>query len=412
MAMDTIECSIEAPDSSFLDEAIMCAKDVLTGSSQGHVIVLTSNMDGVSPDLLVSDHIQVHMIYPGIIPWRSKHAQSDGWQIRGWFQPSDVHNKIRNLISHSRRGVCGSLSDLTLKIYPGTLCSVEGVMGKSKIPTLQCGESITALIKTRVALSSNEEDENSPRISEALMEELDDMLGTASTKVLTAKLSYNHPMLPKDTRSTVSAECYIKKPTSSSEWNLPTLHRATSFTNDTQVMVQMRLVYYLAVFYTPRRALKALSERFGIEGDQSVCSDYLKRVMDELRYQARVIERFDLVCTSTRKTENASEHFGHGLFQINNYKPRDWVTFSVSPTVREEPLRPIDEAHRIWADMRRMSRTEHKDKGWKQMHTKGSPEMLRRIQERAMKNQRSIGADTLASLTNRARPRMHSSPWL
>ena len=390
----------------------MCAKDVLTGSPHGHVIVLTSNMDGVSPDLLTSDHLQIHIIYAGIIPWHSQHAQSDGWQIRGRFQPSDVHKKIRNLISHSRRGVCGTLSDLTLRIYPGTLCSIESVMGKSKIPTLQCGERITALIKLKVALSSNEGDEDPPRISDELMEELDHMLGTASTRVLTAKLSYNHPMLPKGTRSSVSAQCRIKKPTSRSEWSLPAPHIASSLTNDTQTIVQMRLVYYLATFHTPQRALIALSERFGIDGDQCVCSDYVKRVMDELKYQARVVERFDLVGTSSRKTENASEHFGQGLFHISNYKPHDWVTFSVSPIVCEDPLTSTDEARKIWADMRRMSRTEHKDKGWRQLHTKGSPEMLRRIQERAMKNKRSIGADTLASLTNKARPRMRSSPWL
>lgn len=126
-----------------------------------------------------------------------------------------------------------------------------------------------------------------------------------------------------------------------------------------------------------------LIEDFGDGGRRSSCPAYIKLLLEELKYQARTIERFDLVdyrsglATATprelRPDAWGEEHFGQGLFEASNYKPQEWITdvaneimvqFPVSLSPKSKALarsrseETNDEARRIWMDLKRRSKSK------------------------------------------------------
>lgn len=253
------------------------------------------------------------------------------------------------------------------------------------------------------------------------------------------------------------------------------------------IEVQKRLAHYLAAHLPPRQAMLSLQEHFGEKGRQSSCSEYLKLLIEELKFQVRVIERFDLP-TSTENSPltarglsstSTYEHFGHGLFAASNYKPQDWLTDvpdedSSSPSpekaaisaqtpgrpngryghhraelLRSESKRPkvprpsarqagiavsknkrhsgishatskesMDDARRIWGDMRKMSKGDRgsTDVGISNGTGGGrsDSERAKVFKDMAVRNKRSVGADTLMSLQGRGlgRAKENVAPWL
>ena len=367
--VDTIVGSIDKPDPEALSMSIALAKKILTQSRSsktdsqrnqsvlGHIFVLSPKLNGLSPRTLRDDRLQVHLICPGSIPWKAPvKSECNGWKLRSQYtdelqfvtynkkdtDATSLFNRLRGLVFHARRGICsGVISDLILDINVGPECSIEGVMGRREISSLHPGEVITALVKLRAGAPpakgySLSPSENSPRTrssSHNLTDEIDGLLGTTPITILTAKIKYKHSLLPTGTMCTVTAESRLKRedPTSSrSRLKHTPSNTQPSKVTKARVSVQKRLVFYLATHHSPRHALSTLTQEFGQAGCRSVCPQYIKLVSEELKYQARIIDRFDLASSGTgfggEAPEIPFEHFGQGLFDITNYKPHDWLT--------------------------------------------------------------------------------------
>lgn len=363
LAVDSIVGSSEYPE---LVTALSHARNLLTEPTDGrqsieqgqgyfgHVFLITSNCAEVPPDLLHHRRLHIHVVCPGSIPWKSSGSiDNNGWNLRSMHRSeleyindkkgrdsTSLFNRLRNTILQARGGIItGKLTDLILEITAGTNCSIEGVIGKKQFASLRPGEAITALIKMKVAGSppssspvSLNRQESDPLVnSDNLLDELDIMLGASSFTILTAKLRYNHSLFPSGTKCSIVAESNVRKQTRGSKWDKNTAGVEIMKASECKVSVQKRLVFHLATHQSPRNAISALRNQFGDAGDRSVCPRYIKLVMEELSYQARVLERLrsSRISEGVSDTESVSdgpyEHFGEGLFDIPDFKPLEWI---------------------------------------------------------------------------------------
>lgn len=460
------------PNVTNLQSSLEMAKDILMeprgdvvppaswSAITGHIFLLTANLAGLPSWLLKDDRLQIHVVHPGSVPWKGQEdIKVNGWRF--WTMPflggrngasarrdePLPSNDLRALVALARLGrSSGLLSDLVLEVKAGPGCTIEAVMGRSTFASLHAGEKRVALVKLKIgtipmiasALSDRASDLTSPS-SDDLLQELDIMLGQTSTRILTAKLRYKHSLLPADTHVSVRTEARLKGHTSLLEGKWSPSSPQRSGRSERQIEVHKHLVFHLATHHAPRDALTTLRDQFGDDGKQSVYPEYIKLVMEELRYQAHISERFELEGATASvnhptPTKSAYSHFGEGLFDVENYKPQDWITIpedasrpntainrQKSLTGRSRTQKETDEARKIWGDLRRNSRGRIGFEslgivgGRKVIITsKGDEEKMRKLQEMALRNKRSVGADTLKSF---AGPRSRGggvavAPWM
>lgn len=360
MAVDSIAGSTEQPDHEVTIEALECAKNILKRStatmankggriSFGHIFLLTTNPAGIPSSLLHDERLQIHLINPGTVPWKGqRNVECNGWKLRSLYRSefefvslkkdedeTSLFNRLRNVVSHARSGkISGKLTDLVLELNAGNDCSIEAVMGKASHSSLQPGEVILALVKVSIGQhypplpSSSTESLDSPSNSCALMDELKSILKASSTTLLTAKLQYKYSLLPSKTRCSIIADCNVEREAPGVGGDKNILNGTPQQGSPSQVLVQKRLVFYLATHHSPRRAISSILDYFGADGRDSVCPNYVKLILEELKYQARILERLDpadVVWITAGDGENLCEHFGQGLFDIPNFKPQEWL---------------------------------------------------------------------------------------
>lgn len=360
MAVDSIAGSTEQPDHEVTIEALECAKNILKRStatmankggriSFGHIFLLTTNPAGIPSSLLHDERLQIHLINPGTVPWKGqRNVECNGWKLRSLYRSefefvslkkdedeTSLFNRLRNVVSHARSGkISGKLTDLVLELNAGNDCSIEAVMGKASHSSLQPGEVILALVKVSIGQhypplpSSSTESLDSPSNSCALMDELKSILKASSTTLLTAKLQYKYSLLPSKTRCSIIADCNVEREAPGFGGDKNILNGTPQQGSPSQVLVQKRLVFYLATHHSPRRAISSILDYFGADGRDSVCPNYVKLILEELKYQARILERLDpadVVWITAGDGENLCEHFGQGLFDIPNFKPQEWL---------------------------------------------------------------------------------------
>lgn len=455
--------------------------------TQGHVIVLTSNSGVDLNDVVIDDgedKVQLHFVSTGILPWPSQHEEHlNGWRrlsslsSKGNVIPHSIHRAgqteiseaLRALVLHARSGAsCGRLKQLTLELKPGPNCTIEGIMGRCKFEILRPAELSMVLVKVKVNTiparsSTSPSIPPTPRTTSQtpnLWKELEVMLEDSSVVVLTARLNYGHSSLPIGTECSINSEARVQKqlvaPDRSCMFSNTSPRNATNTCGDSSEL-QKKVVYCLAVHHAPRHALKTLRKEFGQDGSLSACPKYIQLVTEELKYQARIIERYELPGGEPHKVKFAVDEITpvadrrsstvqinpseRALSDISNIKPRNWFpAIEVIPRDVEIPRlvsnhakrnskeisrhpsggRTVsrhtakwelpDEAHRIWGEIRKKSKSLGVPKAVSKHRT--SEEKLRQIQELALKNKRSIGADTLKSIHLNGSEASSSAPWL
>ena len=325
------------------------------GKACGHVFILTANAAGVPSLLLHHAKIQVHVIQAGPVPWKGSSATTcSGFKLAPLYSSSlqymslqkdkdrdSLFNQLRSLIHLARTGrSCGRVIDLVLEIEAGQECRIEAVMGRQEIGSLRPGEVITALVRVKVGTihakgytlsrSTSLTNSNSPTKPNDAFDELDVMLGASPIPVLIAKLTYKHTLLSACTRCSTIAAVKLKRPLLHTDEDMVVTNTANQAAANMKAAVQKRLVGYLAIHHSPRRALSVLQANFGKDGQGSSCPQYIKLVTEELRYQARIIERFDLpspIKGNLPVLPDAlpQEHVRQYLFTTSNSEPQDWL---------------------------------------------------------------------------------------
>lgn len=365
-AVDSIVASTDQPDHEATWATIECAKELFTSptsaqsrdslGTSGQLFVCTGNPSGLPPTLL-HQGLHIHVVCPGTVPWKGqRNVMCNGWKMRSLCRsgPEFVADKngpditalstlFQTAVSRARGGkVSGRLTDLILEVNAGHNCSIEGVMGKKTYSSLRPGEIITVLVKVKVGAwrrhgssPSHGQDSNSPPNSYDLLDELDLMLGATSTTLLTARLKYKHSLFPSGTRCSISAHSQVKHQVFETKGD-----KDSSKAIQHSIWVQKRLIFHLATHHSPRNAIVTLIGQFGVDGHHSVCPNYFKLVIDELKYQARVLERLessDVDSITANDHENEYEHFGEGLFDFEHFKPIEWMPETPEQSDQDPP---------------------------------------------------------------------------
>lgn len=455
-AVDTIVTSPERPHPSALDAAVRSARALLEQCTPrgrdselspfafGHIFVLTSNSTGVAPEILTHDTVQLHLVCAGSVPWKGEcHVRCNGWKMQSMHtrelqsvrqtkdeDPSSLFNRLRTTLVDARKGLLlGAVSDLVLDIKPGQNCTIEGVIGNRSIPSLQRGERIVALVRLKIGLppaagytlTSRLQRNGSSPAGIDLDQEIDKLLGTTPVTALSVKLKYKHSLLPSDTECTVSTECRMKRHLYTPDWQDIAPKPVTEKQGNPQPEVQKRFAFHIATHHAPRQAMMVLIEDFGDGGRRSVCPDYIKLLIEELKYQARTIERFDLahyrsdpIVNSPRELRAdvwGEEHFGRGLFDASNYKPQEWITDAPDEIMVPLPLSPprksTDHARSLSVETTNRTMSKRLPKGSirkgsgsenRSSYSTGLDEPAKRFWDWGLKSKRSLGSETLQYL--------------
>lgn len=474
--VDGIVSSTERPCPLALEGAVKSARTLLEQSTPrdqdsglspsafGHIFVLASHSSGLPPELLFHDKIQLHLVCPGSVPWKADFkARSNGWKLQSMDSkeihssryvrdkdPSSLFNRLRMTIADARTGsLHGVVSELVLDLKPGRNCTIESVIGQRNLASIQLGEKIVALVTVKIGLaaaagytlrSRRQKDDPCPACNDP-NKELDELLGTAPVSVLSARLSYKHSLLPPETRCTLTKDCHLKRPLPLGQWRDLPCKSSVPKQHHSQAEIQKQFAFHVATHHEPRQAMMVLIEDFGDGGSRSACPDYIKLLMEELKYQARTIERFELaeyrsgplVLTPREMRSDfwGQEHFGQGLFNGSDYKPHEWITDAPDEVPIQSPARSsskskshdytnsdetADEARKIWADLKRKSRKHFAPNvGGENPMPREMDEATRRLKDLALRNKRSVGTDSLKFLAypeNRGRRTESYSPWL
>ena len=311
-------------------DTINCAKELLLNSIEpdpgnevlqdtfGHIFLMTQDADRIPFESLEHDKLAFHIISPIGAPRDDQSSiQCNGWKLRSLSgdetraastadsDATSLSNQLRALIPQARSGkLLGSLTDLVLEVSAGPDCTVEGLIGKAQFTKLHPGEIVTALFKLRVPAARIQaySVSRTPTLSsEALINskdaltKLDKIFGTTVAKILTARLTYKHSLLPTGTTCLVTTECHIKRPLPNPD-HLPNPSKLNLLpkAGDCTVLVQKRLAYYLATHRSPKQALAALHDEFGDRFQYTACPSYARFLAKELKYQARIVERLEI----------------------------------------------------------------------------------------------------------------------
>ena len=452
IALDAITSSIERPRTNAWVDTIHCAERILLKSAVpdpdeeplqdtfGHIFLFTPNPDGLPFPSLIHEKLLFHIISPAGAPRNDQSIHCNGWKLRSLsgndaqvvskkkdVDSMSVSNRLRVLISQARSGkVLGSLTELVLEFWAGPDCTIEGVIGKVEFTKLHPGEVFTALFKLRIRATTVEGYSLSrpatPR-SEALpdtndvMSHLDKMLGTTDTKILTARLTYRHSLLPAGTTCSITTECHVKRvPPDPDQKPNPSKYSLLQVRGCT-VLVEKRLAYHLATQGSPRNALKNLQKEYGDSFQFSACPDYVSLLAKELKYQARIVERLEIDASpkkpsSVHTANSPSEKYGQSSSGVENYKPQRYPSsdipieelFKAKPALAvlslkksREQLR-TDEARKIWGDMRKIKRPPNQTVKGRSQSSQLEEARREGIRELAIKNKRSVGSETLRSI--------------
>ena len=450
--LDNVASSVVQPDARVLIAAIKQAQQILFRPERfpslcepvhetfGHVIVLTADASGLLGQDFDSDTIQTHILCTGIPRegiWNE--IECNGWKMslmsafltrnrphhsrsKKDIDPRSLNNRLQALVRYARSGKFADfLTDVVLDIEPQYGFGKDKTLGSSSYSKVRIGETKTVLVSllyegrfTKPASSIDTEwyDLCASSNSDDLVEEIDRMLGLPKDGMITAKLSYKHSLLPMNTTCTTVARSRLKL-----QLPLPEGRKSIGklMPSKSASLLNQRLAEYYAAYYKPQDALSALQQEFGKEGCHSACPVYIIALTDELKYQARISERIAIE-HSPRKptTRSQGPHFGTvvdharpSLLYSENCKLRDWMKvpdeeFLVPDGSRLEVVEQLglDDAWRIWNDLRNMARGEKPENGAKISTSMDKEEQLKKIKEMALKRKGSLGGSTMRSFSS------------
>lgn len=445
-AIDEAQRSLLSPEVAFL------SPNSSADNTFGHIFVLSADMRALEDANLTHDSIQTHVIRQGCLDQKGWNAVScNGWKVDS-FACEDVSTatkkhetlshgldlKLESLIRHARLGQSASvLKDLRLDVCPGTLYSIESVQGDTAIASLQIGETRTVVVKLKAAGKKVPLSRVSPislfnpsTDGNSLITELDRMLGHADVTALTANLTYQHPLLPAGTECHLSRHGHLRTKSLNSDVKHLSVEKSTSPAAKGKCRVQKDLALLLASQTSARSALRSLQQEFGEEGSRSACSAFVRRLIKELKYRARLADRQALQNSPLRETiapdsavcDSPTLPFEFDAPSTENVKPQDWIRTS-DEEAREREDAPLkvaeqlgfDNAHRIWTDIRNATKSmtspnqdpETSPKTEKELPT---PKEGKNI---ALKGKRSFGLAPIRNFTAPLRPSKHigGAPW-
>ena len=467
MHLDSITNSTAQPAHGAMTAALKKAQQMLEESEQllptckpaqdtfGHRFVLTSDINALNGEILDNSTFQTHVLcsgFPRQIRW-------DGIECNGAkmcifsaslskehprhprsarkSDPHSLSNKLQTIIQLARLGKLPSqLTDVGLDIVPRSGYNIEKTMGESNYSKLRPGEVKTLVVRLSPAgdLEGPDQVDSLKRRNKSaspsgddLSAELDRILGLPKDGVMTAKLKYKHSSLPSNTTCMTTAKCVLHTPLpppqDRNSVDQPTASKAS-------ILVDQCLAEYYATSYEPRDALFCLNQEFGDGGCRSTCPAYVTAVADELRYQARIAERIAIQNSPQRRSKTyEAPHPGTRVEVLNapallSKYPKSWESISLPtrdilapkvPPVKIAEQLGLDDARKIWNDIRKMSRGGRNENLKTPSISLAHGDQAKVVMTPMLTRDRSIGESSFRSLSmpvKTSSKRALSAPWL
>ena len=467
-AIDTLFISTEKlglNKSNALDVAVQLVMntDTKNGDEHGcyrplrHVVVLSPNSEAVSIFTRANSSVGLHFINSGVVSWNLPVLPlSRGWIISHNLSWSfsitdldcDMHSQLRDMLVDLRWNYDhGKLINISIKVESGYKCQLQGIMGETAFLELSPGEKRTLLAKIQTGPLPDQQSRllhfpSGSRTTSGginIEKELENIIGDEYRTILSVAVQYENSLLPNGTVCTYRADARIPQYVRHSGGfgqlfaSEATLAAAAPLRNSA---VQQRLISHIASHQPPGQALATLANDFGSSDHPVSCATYLEFVIGELKHQVRSNEcseygyRNATTANARHNRINYNSTLGRPLsdpaiptrcassHQTGTVAPRP-VTRSKGHVPSPADDENTDTARRIWLELRKNSRGAARPQrslglpDEQNMKSLGFPvHEWKRIQSIALSNKRSLGQDSMRSLSYAGTGNRATAPWL
>jgi hypothetical protein len=239
------------------------------------------------------------------------------------------------------------------------------------------------------------------------------MLGEVLSELLTIEVVYSHSYFPDNTNLAVHESCWLLRTDSMLGQPSP---RVELWNERRKSFIRELLAYQLSSAWPQRDGLTKLEKSLR-QADFSVCENYLSLLKEELAFQ-RGIATDDYFVTHVERNgppaAESSPHTSHFSFEYQHTTCYDIAELDKAkrssstgspasiihrtvPSGQSPNEFGVDAAQKIWRHIRKHSKTRHE---LDQIAAKAAEENeeIKEIKQRALKNKRSVGVDSLRSL--------------
>ena len=439
--LDGITISNDTPGSTTITNALNHAQRVITDSPRkgcngregsrtfGHIVVLTTSNLGPLDAFKLDDKLTLHLVCPGVLPQAFENWPcTNGWKLRSMtgydLQVGSRKKKVQDkdelasgltkLIAQARSGhKLGIVSIYDLSFDPGPDTIIEEVLGEpEKDKKLQPGGVHSVIVKIRckrpeVAIGAWYGNAPDPDSNAQLYAELERMLlGSSVAPILYAQMTYRHPLLPKFTMCVSMKPCVVKRFIAAPSDIIP--RTGSALESKQRMLVHQRLSYHYFTQLSSPEAMSALQKVIGEGGGRMACPSYVSLLMQEQQYQKRLNRRvswLDLPDTPRHSDESGRSRVSLDEDPCSSSGEEAPLTKRVSSAPapgsnnNRSPGKKRDAARRIWSDMRLRSKPPGSKETIVAANRDIAGKSVDAVQKTALRNKRSIGNDTLRSLS-------------
>lgn len=349
----------------------------------------------------------------------------------------------------------GSIQSLRLCFKPAEDCQLLDIVGHKALKFLVPGQTSSLFVKVRVSSTSrrNSRDGCWGSSQDLLLAELESIVGTLETPFLHVEVKYRHSLLPASTVVTVRRLAKIRRPKAGSRWS-----QVETAVNDVDMLsVHGQLASFLAENYPPERALRLIERGLGAQssGDEAVeavrrmlCSNFerghggilggrpLRNMSDDADTPAVNVTKFDVIDPNLTSGHQGSRQYSTmpcaqpleidacGEMATTPFQdmksllgPHTLPSAQSTPFVNagSQLAAHTDSARALWRHLRRssLSAAAHSaDLTAEQLCAEDA--VVAELQQKAIANKRSIGAETLRAWKWEGRVGSGSAvpPWL
>ena len=455
--LDGITSSANRNDASSAADAIKVAHDLLLDrpiidsnetpghDTYGHIFLLTTHCNELTTNFKTDSKLTLHIVCPGTLPQGAEEwPRTNGWKLRSltgrgprihYRKKTDdtldnLFGGLKSLVQHARSGqVLGTLTNLRLKLEAGPDCLIQEVFGKTDFALLQPGEVQSVVVKLRgkrpKAAESRLSDTAPTLDVSELFGELERMLlGFAATPILTTELSYKHPLLPDDTSCQITKTCEVRRFITAPGESM-ILQRPTSLLEtENRVKVHQRLAHHYVSQFDLQGAVSALGQLIGDGDGRIACPGYVALLIKEQKFQARVTQRLSIMDSpeisikvpaggeNSRYEKGITGTQTSDLADSKQTPPLVLCRPSPKDSRSAEKWDKPDAARKIWGDIRLMTKPNGSPGNGRTVSMQDS-EGSKALRDAALRNKRSIGADTLRSLSSSIKGSTGlAAPWM
>ncbi|WPH00230.1 Hypothetical protein R9X50_00305300 [Acrodontium crateriforme] len=305
---------------------------------------------------------------------------------------ADVHGRPVSISDHLKHNVVGQITSLKLCFKPTDECHLLDIVGQKAQKNPRHNRSCSIFVKVLLPAVVSQSTERDPD-QDSLFTELESIVGTLETELLSVEARYRHSLFPQDNIITIRHRAKVNRATPNSRWSI--LDPENQLAHSSKVHVQ--LARYLAQHYPPVRAIELIERCLGAKGLEQVEVQQIYRNLMEFG-NFDPLRESSMPAVVVTDIDRGSAYLSTQNIHIAHL-PAETST-PENPLAENLPSEPsTDEARTLWRALRHSSLTEAQQAELSAPdridQLEAQDEKLLVLRRRALANKRSVGAETL-----------------